>query len=67
MTQQPSTDNGHEHTPPATMRTADTANGEGPDASSAGETPATRATGEGVQHPTGERQAEENADNEPPA
>lgn len=43
------------------MRAADTANGENPDADAP--SPAT----DGTDHPTGERQARENADNDPPA
>lgn len=43
------------------MRTADTANGENPDADAP--SPATA----GTDHPTGEQQARENADVEPPA
>ncbi len=46
------------HTPkPETMRQADTANGENPDADTAS------LPG----HPTGERQARENRENDPPA
>ena len=45
------------------MESADVTNGEAPD----GGDPAESAGGEASSHPTGERQAQENRENDPPA
>ena len=49
------------------MRTADTANGENPDDDTDAPSPATQHAEGQVSHPTGERQARENLENDPPA
>ena len=49
------------------MRNADTANGENPDADVDDSSPDTRHAETSISHPTGERQARENAEHDPPA
>jgi hypothetical protein len=48
------------------MREADTANGENPDVDPDEPSPATQRRGDAASHRTGERQAQENAENDPP-